>query len=76
MNATQIHYAINGKLLASLKKQIAKSGPLSWEGARLAMFRGAYDRRDAGFHNQTIQEWITNGEVKLIELPNGDSLIA
>ncbi len=71
MNATSTH----GRLLSRLKAAIRKYGPLSWSAARLAMFGGSYDRRDAAFHNATITEWVQGGELRTEELPDGDSII-
>jgi hypothetical protein len=67
---------VRAECLKRLKRAITKSGPLTWAGARLAMWGGQYDRRDAMFYNQTLQDWIAAGELKLIELPNGDSEIS
>lgn len=67
--------AIRADQLADLKRAILKHGPLTWEQARLAMFRGSYDRRDARFHNETIMGWISEGKLTLTYLDNGDCLI-
>lgn len=68
--------AVRAKLLNRLKRAIAKNGPLTWSAARLAMWGGQYDARDAAFHNATIMEWVAAGELKSVEQPDGDSLIA
>lgn len=67
--------AVLTKQLARLKRVILRDGPLTWAGARLAMNAGSYDRRDASFHNVTLMQWIAAGELKQIELENGDSLV-
>ena len=62
--------------LTRLQKYCEKYGPITWATARLVMFRGTYDYRDASFHNARIQQWIKEGELKLLELEDGDSLVS
>ena len=62
-------------LQTRLRRAIKRNGPLTWSAARLAMWGGQYDRRDAGFHNLRLLEWIKAGAFVSVELPDGDSLI-
>lgn len=66
---------VNARCLNRLKAALRKNGPLTWAGARLAMWGGSYDRRDAAAHNSTLTGWIDAGELKSVELENGDSLV-
>ncbi len=62
-------------LTGRLARAIRRSGPLTWSAARLAMWGGQYDRRDAAFHNQRIMGWIAAGVFVSVEQPDGDTLV-
>lgn len=40
------------------------------------MTGGSYDRRDAAGYNETLQAWIDDGELMVVEMPDGDDLLA
>jgi len=67
--------AVLAKWLKNVKRTIAKRGPLTWNAARMAT-RSTYEPRDARSTNEVLQGWISGGELKVVELANGDSLIA
>lgn len=68
---------IRRKQLARIRREILTTGkPLTWAAARLVMNSGSYDMRDARWHNETLVEFLNAGELKRVELDNGDSLIS
>lgn len=66
---------VESLLINRLRREIARRGSLDWSAARLAMWGGQHDRRDARFHNERIQRWIAAGVFVSVEQPDGDSKV-
>lgn len=61
--------------LNRLRNAIRRYGPVTWNVARETMAGRGYDRRDDRMANKQIQHHIAAGELTLIILDSGDTLL-